>query len=163
MIVVLPFPPSSLAGHNTGHWRNRDREVATYRAEAFHLTRKALRDYGYKAPENGDIAVSIAFIPPNDRGDRVNYPIRIKAQLDGIAEAIGVNDKRFLPEYLFLPPRKPGRVEVCISPAFIPSHRQETADFGGEQSGICGNEIGPETLRQQRPALTKCEKELRHG
>lgn len=115
MIVVLPFPPSSLAGHNTGHWRNRDREVATYRAEAFHLTRKALRDYGYKAPENGDIAVSIAFIPPNDRGDRVNYPIRIKAQLDGIAEAIGVNDKRFLPEYLFLPPRKPGRVEVTLS------------------------------------------------
>lgn len=116
MKVVLPFPPASLAGHNSGQWYNRDRVVATYRAEAFHLTRNAMLACGYKAPEAGDIAIRFTFCPPNDRGDRVNYPIRIKAQIDGIAEALGVNDKRFLPAYFFLPPAKPGRVEVQFFP-----------------------------------------------
>jgi hypothetical protein len=115
MKVELPFPPASLAGHNTGHWRNRDREVATYRAEAMHLTRAAAREQRWKAPEAGDIALAIHFVPPNDRGDRVNYPIRIKAQIDGIAEALGVNDKRFLPSYTFAGPEKPGRVVVEIT------------------------------------------------
>lgn len=31
-----------------------------------------------------------------------------------IADALGVNDKRFLPAYEFYPPEKPGRVEVCV-------------------------------------------------
>ena len=115
MIIVLPFPPSALAGHNNGTWRKRDKVVATYRAEAFHLTRDALRKQGFTKTD-GDIAISIRFIPTNERGDRVNYPIRIKCQLDGIAEALGVNDKQFLPSYIFEPACKPGRVEVILSP-----------------------------------------------
>ena len=115
MIVILPFPPAALAGHNNGTWRKRDKVVATYRAEAFHLTRDALRKQGFTAPE-GDIAISIRFIPANERGDRVNYAIRIKPQLDGIAEALGVNDKQFLPSYSFEPACQPGRVEIVLSP-----------------------------------------------
>lgn len=124
MNFSLPFPPASLAGHNNGHWRNRDREVASYRAEAFHLTRTAQRAARYQVPATGDIAIAFHFVPPNDRGDRVNYPIRIKAQIDGIAEALGVNDKRFLPSYTFGKPEKQGRVEV----SFIPTIHAEQGE-----------------------------------
>lgn len=115
MKVQFPFPPASLAGHNNGHWRTRERDVATLRAQAFHLTKVAKREHGYTVPAEGDICVHIHFVPANDRGDRVNYPIRVKPLLDGLAEALGVNDKRFLPVYTFGAPDKPGCVEVVLS------------------------------------------------
>ena len=114
MKIVLPFPPSDLSGHNNGAWYSRDRIVATYRAEAFHLTKQAKNEHGYVVPASGDIAISFHFYAPDNRGDRVNYPNRLKAQIDGIAEALGVNDKRFLPSYHFEGNGKPGRVEVVI-------------------------------------------------
>jgi crossover junction endodeoxyribonuclease RusA len=110
----LPFPPSSLSGHNNGAWYNRDKIVATYRAEAFHLTRMEMRAQQYAPPETGDIALSLRFVPPDNRGDRTNFAGRMKAQIDGIAEALGVNDKRFLPSYAFAAPEKAGRVEVSL-------------------------------------------------
>lgn len=114
MKFALPFPPSSLSGHNNGHWRKNSRLVATYRAEAFHLARAARMAVGYVTPADGDIGIVFTFYPPNNRGDRLNYPNRIKCQVDGIAEALGVNDKRFLPAYAFGEAAKPGRVEVEI-------------------------------------------------
>ena len=114
MRLVLPFPPSDLSGHNNGSWHGKSRIVATYRAEAFHLTKEAKRKFGYVVPASGDIAIQFHFYAPDDRGDRVNYPNRLKPQIDGIAEALGVNDKRFLPSYHFMGIEKPGRVEVCL-------------------------------------------------
>lgn len=114
MKIVLPFPPSSLSGHNNGAWYNRDKIVATYRAEAFHLTRSAKAKQGYTVPAEGDIAISFTFYPPDNRSDRTNFAGRLKAQIDGIAEALGVNDKRFLPSYHFAGIEKPGRVEVTL-------------------------------------------------
>lgn len=114
MNITLPFPPAKFSGHNKGAWYNGNRIVATYRAEAFHLTKAAKRAAGYAAPESGDISIEFHFYPPNNMGDRVNFPGRLKPQIDGIAEALGVNDKRFLPRYRFMPPEKPGRVEVVL-------------------------------------------------
>lgn len=114
MKFTLSFPPSALSGHNKGHWRKNTRLVATLRHEAFHLARAARMASGYVAPEAGDIPIVFTFYPPNNRGDRLNYPNRIKCQADGIAEALGVNDKQFLPAYVFGPTEKPGRVEVEI-------------------------------------------------
>jgi len=114
MTFDLPFPPSSLSGHNNGAWYNRDKIVATYRAEAFHLTRSAKAKQGYTVPAEGDIAINFLFIPPDNRSDRTNFAGRLKAQIDGIAEALGVNDKRFLPSYQFAAPGKPGRVVVTL-------------------------------------------------
>ena len=156
MIIVLPFPPSSLAGHNNGNWRKRDRTVATYRAEAFHLTRNELRKQGFTSPE-GDIAVSITFVPGNNRGDRVNYPIRIKPQLDGIAEALGVNDKRFLPSYTFAEAEAPGRVIVEFVPIcgqFGTCQGFATAPVGLQQSEAerCPNTARPISVTLIRSA-----------
>lgn len=66
---------------------------------------------------DGDIRVHVQFTPPNNRGDRTNYPNRCKPYFDGIAEALGVNDRRFVPVYEFLPAKHPGRVTITLEPA----------------------------------------------
>jgi crossover junction endodeoxyribonuclease RusA len=109
-MIVLPFPSSELSGHQSGLWRKKARVVATHRSWAFHATKAAK----VKAPETGDIAIKFRFVPPNNRGDRTNYPNRLKPYIDGIAEALGINDRRFLPSYEFAPIEAPGRVEVCL-------------------------------------------------
>lgn len=107
-MIVLPFPPASLSGHNTGHWRNRSAIVRKHRDWAKLATLEA----AIPVPDEGDILIRITFVPPDNRSDRTNLPIRAKPLIDGIADALGVNDSRFLPEYRFLPPQKPGRVLV---------------------------------------------------
>lgn len=67
-----------------------------------------------KAPAEGDIRIAIHFYPPDRRGDRVNFPNRMKPFFDGIADALKVNDSRFLPFFYYHEPEAPGRVEVEI-------------------------------------------------
>ena len=118
MKFMLPFPPSSLSGHNTmapkAVMYARAKVIATERAAAYHLAKAAQRASGYEPPETGDIPITFTFYPPNNRSDRTNFANRMKAAIDGIAEALGVNDKRFLPSYLFAEPHAPGRVEIVL-------------------------------------------------
>jgi crossover junction endodeoxyribonuclease RusA len=111
--IVLPFPPSSLSGHAKGHWRSKAAETKKHREWA----RTATLEARPTAPECGDILVRIRFVPPDMRGDRTNFPNRMKPYLDGIADALGVNDRRFVPAYEFSPPAKPGRVYVTVGAA----------------------------------------------
>lgn len=109
-MIVLPFPPSTLSGHNNGHWRSKVRIVATHRSWAFHATRGERPT----VPAEGDILIHFRFVPPNRRGDRTNYVNRLKPYIDGIAEALNVNDRRFLPSYEFADPAMPSRVEITF-------------------------------------------------
>lgn len=111
MMIELPFPPASLSGHNKGHWHAKSGIVAQHREWAKKAT-VAARPF---VPAEGDIRLSITFYPPDRRGDRVNFPIRIKPLIDGIADGLGVNDNRFLPSYHFAEPCKPGKVVAVIS------------------------------------------------
>lgn len=110
-MIVLPFPPSSLSGHAKGHWRTKYEATRKHRNWA----RLATMDAKVRGiPEIGNIAICVRFVPPDRRGDRTNFPNRLKPYFDGIADALGVNDARFLPSYQFCEPEKPGRVEVTI-------------------------------------------------
>lgn len=109
-LIELPFPPASLSGHNKGHWHSKSSIVAKHRKWAAMATIAA----DATVPEAGDISISFTFYPPDLRGDRMNYPNRIKPYADGIADALKVNDKRFLPSYHFGLPEKVGRVVVRI-------------------------------------------------
>ena len=110
-MIELPFPSSLLAGQNNKHfWKTRP--VTNQHREWARLATLAA---GIVAPEGaGDIRVSVTFYPPNRRGDRVNFPNRMKAYWDGIADALKVNDSRFLPTYHFAEPVKGGRVVIVI-------------------------------------------------
>lgn len=109
-VITLPFPPSSLSGHAKGHWRAKSGPTAKHREWA----RLATKAAAPATPESGDILIKVRFVPPDRRGDRTNYPNRCKPYFDGIAEALGVNDRRFLPSFTFAEPEKPGRVEITV-------------------------------------------------
>jgi hypothetical protein len=109
-VIILPFPPASLSGHAKGHWRSKSGPTAQHRNWAFQATLAARPD----VPDAGNIPIHIRFVPPDRRGDRTNFPNRAKPIFDGIAQALGVNDSRFLPSYTFADPEYPGRVEVTV-------------------------------------------------
>lgn len=113
-LIELPFPPAILSGHNTGHWRGKSAIVAKHREWAIKATLAIRSRVRIPLADNSDIRVSVTFYPPDRRGDRTNYPNRMKPYWDGIADALCVNDRRFLPSYHFAEPCKPGKVVVLI-------------------------------------------------
>jgi hypothetical protein len=112
-MIALPWPSSALAGHSDKHYRVMRPIIKRHREWAYAATKAA----NVTVPPEGDILVIVRFLPPDNRGDRINFPNRMKAYFDGIADALGVNDKRFLPQYLFEQPNQPGEVQVTIAPA----------------------------------------------
>lgn len=113
-VIRLPFPPWQLSGHTGVHWRTKANLTRKHREWA----RLATLEAGVKAPEGeGDIYLRVTFYPPDRRSDRANFPNRCKPYFDGIADALGVNDRRFHPAYVYGAPEKPGRVEFTIEGA----------------------------------------------
>lgn len=109
-MIVLPFPPASLSGHNTGNRFVKAPIIAKHRDWACAATRAAR----IAVPAVGDIRIHVRFVPPDRRGDRLNFWNRCKPYFDGIAQALKTNDARFLPSMDFAEPEKPGRVEVRV-------------------------------------------------
>lgn len=109
-MIELPWPPKELSGHHDVHWRvlqpikKKHREWAKNAALASDIV----------IPISGDIHVSATFYPPDRRTDRVNMPSRMKPYWDGIADALKVNDRRFLPQFHFAEPVENPRVVVRI-------------------------------------------------
>ncbi len=112
-MIELPFPPSSLSGHNKGHWRAKSGIVAKHREWA-RLAMLEVLPACFRPLEVGDIRLIVTFYPPDRRGDRVNFANRMKPYFDGIADAMKVNDKRFLPVYQYAEPVRNGRVVITI-------------------------------------------------
>lgn len=111
--IILPWPPAALSGNARLHWGQKARATRKYRADAKLCTLAAKPT----VPAEGEIALTIRFVPPHNRMDRANYPAMVKAGLDGIADGLQVNDKRFNPTFEFSAPEKPGHVLVTIGGA----------------------------------------------
>ncbi len=110
-MIELPWPPSTLSGHAKGNWHGKSAVTKKHREWAKNATLAA----NISVPADGDIRVGVTFYPPDRRGDRVNFPVRMKAYFDGIADALKVNDSRFLPTYHFAEPVKgAGAVVVTV-------------------------------------------------
>ena len=118
-MIVLPFPPATLSGHDERHKYAHTNHVKEWRAKACDIAKgggaRAFPD-GKPYTATGDIHLTIRFYPPNKRGDRTNFPNRCKPLLDGLADAWGVNDARFIPHFEFHAPEAPGRVEIEVIP-----------------------------------------------
>ncbi len=91
MILILPWPSKDLSPNSRVHWRARHRAAKAYR-KACHLVTVASR---FQVPD-GDLALRIEFCPPDRRArDDDNLIASFKSGRDGIAEALGIDDKRF--------------------------------------------------------------------
>lgn len=114
MIVRLPFPPSELMPNRSKgvHWAALSKVREKYRNDAFNLAKATPRaEYG-----DGNIPVSIVFSTPDRRGrDLDNLLASIKHGLDGIAAALGLDDRRFKPLLVdSVLGEKPGCVIVAV-------------------------------------------------
>jgi crossover junction endodeoxyribonuclease RusA len=96
--LVLPWPPKELSPNSTLHWARKAKFKKEYRRTCWALTLEA----GWINPPEGKIPLTITFYPPDKRHrDADNMVASIKAGLDGVADAMKVNDRQFLPTFVF--------------------------------------------------------------
>lgn len=107
----LPWPPKELSPNARVHWSKRSKAAKAYRFECGLIARVA----GIKPPDSERIALWIDFFPPDKRQrDDDNLLAAFKAGRDGIADALGINDKRFV-SHPFVQTETGGFVRVRIT------------------------------------------------
>lgn len=118
--IELPWPPRGLSPNGSHrHWAVRAKAKKRYRNACW----TAVRELGLAGIlPNGDspLMVSLTFVPPNRRRRDVdNLIAAMKAGLDGVAEALELDDARFrlAAPVVAEPDGDDGFVVVCIEPA----------------------------------------------
>jgi crossover junction endodeoxyribonuclease RusA len=110
MSITLPWPPKELSPNARTHWAKKSKAAKAYRAACYLLTKQA----GVIAPE-GQLLFDIEFCPPDRRlRDDDNCLAAMKSGRDGIADALGVDDRRFVTTLRMGLPVKGGSVLVKI-------------------------------------------------
>lgn len=148
-MIVLPWPNAGLSPNARLHWKPKADLKAAARADA---AKEVLAQVPpcdrYRLRQAEVIPVTITFYPPDKRHrDDDNMIGSFKAARDGIADALGVNDRRFRPHYFFAEPEKPGRITVDFSPALPGQRFPETGGNAkeNERGGECANTPPPLT------------------
>lgn len=109
--IEFKWPDKRNTPHAKGHWRTRAKGTKVDRYAAFVVAKAA------KVRRDPFARIKVSYAPPNDiRRDPHNMPSRCKAIIDGIASAMGCDDRNFWIEYApdFLPKEKGGKVIVEI-------------------------------------------------
>lgn len=92
--IALPWPPKELSPNGRKHWRGLAKFKAAYRDTCRIETLLQCRPDYLQLPER--IHLSMDFVPPDRRRrDRDNLVAAMKSGLDGVADALGINDERF--------------------------------------------------------------------
>ena len=95
--VVLGWPPTDLSPNARKHWAVVARAKKQYRKDCYSVSKEQLKKYK-KETENipERLVLEMTFIPPDRRSyDRDNLVARMKSGIDGLADALKINDKRF--------------------------------------------------------------------
>jgi crossover junction endodeoxyribonuclease RusA len=89
--VTLPWPPKDLSPNARIHWAKKSKAAKAYRASCYLLTKQS----GMAVDWDGDVHAWIDFFPPDKRHrDDDNMIAAFKAGRDGMADALGIDDKR---------------------------------------------------------------------
>ena len=93
--LVLGWPPSDLSPNARLHWAKLARAKKQYRNACFSVSKEQLKKINTDSiPEK--LVLEMTFIPPDRRSyDRDNLVARMKSGIDGLADALKINDKRF--------------------------------------------------------------------
>jgi crossover junction endodeoxyribonuclease RusA len=91
-MILLSWPPAALSPNAHIFWATRAKAVKSYRKEAWVATINS-KD---KVEGDGLIDLYVVFYPPDKRRyDLDNRLASIKSGLDGIADGLKVDDRRF--------------------------------------------------------------------
>jgi len=113
--IELPWPPRCLHPNDRSHWRIVRAAAKTARNDAFLLTRTAMSRGESAPPVDGGYFLRLTFCPPNRRKHDIDGCLSAnKAALDGIADALKVDDSRFALLIQKGDPVKGGKVIVEI-------------------------------------------------
>jgi crossover junction endodeoxyribonuclease RusA len=99
LTVILPWPDSRLSPNARSHWAPKSAIKKRERQAAQIETRNQVAEnWRIILSHMDDIPLEIYFCPPDKRHrDIDNMLASCKAQLDGLADALGVNDTTFEP------------------------------------------------------------------
>jgi crossover junction endodeoxyribonuclease RusA len=95
--LSLPWPPKVLSPNARTHWSVRSKAAKLYRSECYILAKQFIHAGGFAGlPADGTLHLWLDFYPPDRRHrDDDNITAAFKSGRDGLAEALGINDKRF--------------------------------------------------------------------
>jgi len=103
------------------------RQIA--RAEAYYLTRATLAGRHLAVAAGAPIELTLVFCPPHRRRfDLDNAQSAMKSSLDGVAQALGIDDRWFRPKPVPGDMRPGGLVEVRIAAETYSSPREGTRE-----------------------------------
>ncbi len=122
MKISLPWPDARLSPNARVHYRTKSAATKKARILAAKTVMESVQSEAallYQARQNfaGDfgIPVMVVFYPPDNRKrDTDNAIASCKAYFDGIADALAINDSRFVPTFRMEAADKPGRCEVLL-------------------------------------------------
>jgi crossover junction endodeoxyribonuclease RusA len=90
--LVLPWPPIALSPNARTHWRKKAPIAKAYKEACWALAKEAK----LVVPDDQGLALWLDFYPPDRRHrDDDNVIASFKAGRDGLALALGIDDKRF--------------------------------------------------------------------
>lgn len=109
----LPFPAKVLWPNGRGHWAQKAKAVRSHRGWAY------VAAFSAETPDSERFNVTIHLRPKTRHTvDADNVIAAMKSYLDGIAQGLGVDDKRFnAPKVVFGEPIKGGSVRIEIEAA----------------------------------------------
>jgi len=110
-VIVLPYPHKSLWPNGRAHWAEKAREAKKLRTAAGWAAKAAKIRIG-----DSPIPVHIV-VHPKATGpapDRDNCVAAAKSALDGIAEALGINDRHFAAPTVSIAPERTGKFIITI-------------------------------------------------
>lgn len=112
LTISLPWPSKSLSPNARVHWRRVAEIKKLAKRDAFYATRSVRKD----PIEAEAMTARITFSPPDRRArDADNMVSSLKAALDGIAQAIGIDDSKWnLQLAPISDPVKLGRVTIQL-------------------------------------------------
>lgn len=114
MSLILPWPPRECSPNWRGHWASRAAAVKRYRAHCWALAKEARLRIDWE----GDVHLWLDFVPPDKRArDDDNIIASFKGGRDGLADALGIDDKRFRAHpYVATETMRGGGVRVRVTP-----------------------------------------------
>lgn len=113
--LVLPWPSKDLSPNGRVHWARKAKAAKEARYLAGVLTMGAR--WQERSLPDGKLHLWVDFYPPTKRlPDDDNMLARVKPYRDGIADALGIDDKRFISHpYVRDEVRKGGEVRIRIT------------------------------------------------